>query len=67
VAYVWIAVFALAVLAIIDMIVRWQRKRLSGRGLALWIVVVLVVPFAGVVAYALVRLFGLAARPSSAG
>ena len=59
VAYIWIAVFVLAVLAIIDMIVRWQRKQLSGRALALWVVAVLIVPFAGVVAYAVVRVVSL--------
>jgi hypothetical protein len=53
----------LVLLVVVDAIMRWQRKKLSGRRLTLWIVAVIVVPFAGTVAYLALRVYGLLASP----
>jgi Phospholipase_D-nuclease N-terminal len=52
---------ALVALAV-DMILRYRRRDLSGGMFAVWVVAVILLPFLGVTAYAVLRLVPLARR-----
>ena len=66
-AYLWLIWLAVLVALAADMILRYRRRELSGGKFALWVVLVIALPFVGVAAYAVVRVVTLSRRDVSPG
>jgi hypothetical protein len=67
VAYLWLIWLAVLVALAADMILRYRRRDLTGGMFAVWVVVVILLPFVGVVIYAILRLVSLARRDAAPG
>ena len=67
VTLLWLLWMGVVVLVVVDLVLRHRRHVLSGRALAVWVFVVVVLPIAGVAAYVVVRLVSLARRVPNLG
>jgi hypothetical protein len=67
VTLLWLLWMAVVVLVVVDMVLRYRRHVLSGRALAVWVFVVVVLPIAGVAVYVIVRVVSLARREPNLG
>lgn len=66
-AYLWLIWLAVLVALAADMILRYRRRDLTGGMFAVWVVVVILLPFVGVVIYVILRLVSLARRDAAPG
>jgi hypothetical protein len=67
VAYLWLIWLAVLVALAADMILRYRRRDLTGGMFAVWVAVVILLPFVGVAIYAILRLVSLARRDTAPG
>ncbi len=61
---IWLAVLALLA---VDMMRRYRRRELTGGMFAVWVVVVILLPFLGVAIYVILRIVSLARRDAAPG
>jgi hypothetical protein len=63
VTFLWLIWLAVLALLAVDMMLRYRRRDLTGGMFAVWVVVVILLPFLGVAAYAVLRLVSVV-RPA---
>jgi hypothetical protein len=67
VTFLWLIWLAVLALLAVDMMLRYRRRDLTGGMFAVWVVVVILLPFVGVAIYVILRIVALARRDAAPG